>query len=697
MMTTGVRYVSENSGQSSYTFSISSSRSCGSVMGQIPGDSSRTQLVNTIIIQNDKEIQEIWDVARSISCDWVDNYIKTVNFNPFTVGMLQSKEVRFQGDQPIECWMDLQLGKWPEVSNINSIVKIGDPLSLLVYARDNEFQYDVAVKDCYAFAGPDYDDPNTPRLQLTDKEGCVIKDKLISQFYAAREEDDIGSVIVTYAFVHAFKFPDVMDVFMTCNVEICKGDCDQKCSAAVPRTTTEAPRRSGSTLFGEPIYTTKPTTVRIREPKPTSPPPPKPKCYPGSNDPGCPTTPRYAKELFPSNCIPGSNDPNCITNINIPIVTRKPPRCYPGSRNPHCQKKCYPNSKDPRCKPPAPPTVPPTTRFKCYTGSRDPRCPQPTTTSRPICYRGSRDPSCPPVCDNISKDPRCRKPDTSNEIIFECVPGSRDPRCPQIKTTSAPPVTQKDKCFPGSLNPECETATKDGRYGSILFPATITTTPSTTPVEVTKKFYPITVPFTVPTTTTRRPPPVTTTTQKPRGGAIFGLPSTTRRTPVKPKLKPKTTTTKSPGRGKQLNEPKSNPEPTGKAWEGESRYHAFHSFHFQRGDGRRSRVFGQRITPKTSKRSKRRIRSVTEISNPRPFVGKLPLKLSRSLHVVSPIDYSISSMEETIIPTSGSPSYVCLSFVSVSGFSLVFFLLIITLVIFLFLYIRQRKIRNFKQ
>lgn len=589
-MTTGARYVSENSGQSSYTFWISSSRSCGSLMGQVPGDASRTELSNTIIVQNDLTIQEIWDVARTISCDWVDNYVKTVNFNPFTVGMLQSQEVRFQGDQPIECWMDLQLGKWPDISDINSIVKIGDSLSLLVYARDNDFQYDVSVKDCYAFAGPDFDNPNTARLQLTDFDGCVIKDKLISQFYTAREVDGRGSIIVSYAFVNAFKFPDVMDVFMTCNVEICKGDCDSKCSATT--ITTAPPRRSGSTLFGEPIYTTKPT----------------PACFPGSTNPEC-----------------------------GPVVTTQPtiiiPKCYPGSNNPNC------------------PTPPPQKIGKELS-------PQITTTR---CFIGSNDPKCPPICDNDSIDPRCPKP-------------------PPPTTTVAPTTTKTD-CSLGSLNPNCETATKDGRFGSILFPATITTTPSTTTTELTTRFIPITVPFTKPSTVP--------TTKRRSGNAIFGEPINT--TPPAPKLKP-TTTTSSPPLGKQLNEPKSKPEPTGKEWEGESQYHAFHNFHFQKGDGRRSRIFGQRISAKT--RSRRTVQETFGVSHPRPLVEKMPLKLSRSLHVVSPIDYSVAEIDETIITANDSPSFICLSSISFIAVSAVFALLLIVLLIFICHRVQKSKLKN---
>ena len=610
-MTTDVRYVEENSGKTSYTLRISSS-GCGSNMGTVDGDDSRTELTNTIIIQNDKEIQEIWDVARRINCEWVDNYVKTVNFNPFTVGMLQAQEVRFQGDQPIECWMDLQLGKYPDISDINSIVKIGDPLSLLVFARDNDYQYDVAVKDCYAFAGPNYNDPRTPRLQLTDDDGCVLKDKLISPFYTAREDDGFGSTIVAYAHVNAFKFPDVMDVYMTCNVEICKGDCDSKCTGSFPTPTSTTPRRFGSTLFGEPIYTTKPTTI--------------------------PTTP---KPIEAPRCLPGSTDPSCNRGKQL----------FPGPTVPH----------------PTPPTTTP--RPKCFLGSKDPRCPKITTKAPKKCFPGSLDPSCPLICVIGSKDPRCEP--------FKCYPGSLDKRCPKPKPTTTPaPVTKKKECFPGSLNPDCQFTTKDGRYGSILFPATITTTPSTTTKQTTL--------FTVPITTP------STTTPKKSGGIIFSEPKTTKRpkpTIAPPRLKTKTTTTKSPGRGKQLfAEPKPNPEPSGGEWEGNPRFHAFHSYHYQRGDGRRSRIFGRRL----NRKNKRTIRSVTGEETPRPLLGKVPLQLSRSMHVATPFNYPVLKVEEKIFSDNTLDYNLCLSSIAVMSFSVAFIMMFVFTSVCSFLYLRQK-------
>jgi len=874
------RYVAPESGRSSFSFIIPSGE-CGSVMEQlengIPGSTggSRTMLTNTIIMQGDGTVQEIWDIARTIKCDWIDNFIKTVAFNPFSVSMLDSQEVRF-GGETIDCWMDLKLGRWPNVDNVDSIVKIGETLSLLVYARDNRNMYDVSIQDCYAYGGPNYDDFNTPRIQLTDSQGCILKEKLISPFYTAREQDSEGEVIVTYAFVQAFKFPDAMNVFMTCNVEVCKGDCDNRCGAI---STTEAPFRFGSTLFGEPVTTLRPTTPNPcppgskspkcqtkfptnpcpsgsqdpkcnidfgkalgpfvpptqqtiqprcfpgssdprcpkpttpapplcflgsrdprcpkpnttpappicfrgstdpRCPKPTTPAPPKcfpgstdprcpkpttpapPRCFPGSTDPRCPkpTTPRaplcFVGSLDPQcppSCFTGSLDPRCPK----PITTPAPPRCFRGSRDPRCPKpttpappKCFPGSKDPRCPKPKPTTPAPP---RCFPGSIDPRCPKPTTPARPICFRGSPDPRCPqpsitPVplrCFIGSPDPRCPRltpipnrncisgstkpecqmnmtqapePQPTTPAPPRCFPGSPDPRCPIITsiapfrcffgspdprcrtttTTPAPPI-----CFSGSKDPRCPQTTRPIRFGSTLFPATITTVRPTTPRITTPRptrprpttqrpqtkrpttRRPVTVPI-----TTLRPRPTTTS---PRGGFLVKSPFVT--LPPSPKLKP--TTTKSPNIGKQIGGvPQPKPEPTGKEWEGEAKYHAFHSFHYQRGDGRRNRRFGRTGRDIKDDYPHSRFPRSSQ-TNPRVLQQKVPVRLSRSLHVVAPGDLP---MPNDFMPYARKPAPIYADPLGTVCFEMMFFapavlaillLLILTSTATLALYMRNRE------
>ena len=43
---------------------------------------------NTIIVQYDPLVQEVWDQARKLRCTWYDYYEKSVTFRPFQVGTL---------------------------------------------------------------------------------------------------------------------------------------------------------------------------------------------------------------------------------------------------------------------------------------------------------------------------------------------------------------------------------------------------------------------------------------------------------------------------------------------------------------------------------------------------------------------------------------------------------------------------------
>jgi hypothetical protein len=99
-----------------------------------------TVISNIIIVQMDPDVQEIWDSARKINCEWTSALVtqKRVQFEPFEVQMLDYEEVRFAGDSAVECWMDLQVGKFPDSTAVTAAVRIGQPLSMLVYAKDDE-------------------------------------------------------------------------------------------------------------------------------------------------------------------------------------------------------------------------------------------------------------------------------------------------------------------------------------------------------------------------------------------------------------------------------------------------------------------------------------------------------------------------------------------------------------------------------
>lgn len=80
------------------------------------------------------------------------------------------------------------------------------------------------VKSCVASDGGGH------IIKLSDEYGCVLRPKMISRFLKARAPDEKATVI-TYAFFHAFKFPDALSVHIKCKVEICRHGCLDHCQA----------------------------------------------------------------------------------------------------------------------------------------------------------------------------------------------------------------------------------------------------------------------------------------------------------------------------------------------------------------------------------------------------------------------------------------------------------------------------------
>ena len=449
----------------------------------VEDDNSKSQMKtgfsNIIIIQMDEEVQEVWDSARKINCEWVNLIQKRVEFEPFEVEMLDFEEVKFEGDS-VDCWMDLQVGKYPDSEEIHSAVKIGEQLSMLVYAKDNEDMYDMHIKECYAYSSENYDNTETVKLQLTDERGCVMKNKLLDGFYTRREAaEDGGTNIVAYGYLSAFKFPDVLDVFTTCEVEICKGGCNDKCDdddeehdrtlsqfREDDETTTE-PYREGVELFGELISCDDPQTAKVdprcRQPKALD--DDEPDCENElTDDPRCPvdcvTDPLNAR--CPPDCLqftgldercPCSADPlhhNCPPDCDQQRGVDPRCPCQEDPLHPNCPADCTLYAGvDKRCpcsQLPTHPNCP--ANCELYTG-KDPRCPCEDDPYHPNCpadckLNAGRDPRCPcnkfPLHQNCldcnrfrGKDPRC--PCSEDPTHKNCPPdcdrfAGQDPRCP---------------------------------------------------------------------------------------------------------------------------------------------------------------------------------------------------------------------------------------------------------------------------
>ncbi|KAK2703392.1 cuticlin-4-like [Artemia franciscana] len=178
-----------------------------------------TFVENTIIIQYDPLVQEVWDQARRLRCTWYDYYEKSVTFRPFSVDMLNAVTANFLGDN-LQCWMQIQVGKGPWASEVSGIVKIGQTMTMVLAIKDDENKFDMLVRNCVA-----HDGVRAP-IQLVDQYGCVTRPKIMSRFQKVRNFGSSASV-VSYAYFQAFKFPDSMNVHFQCVIQVCRYNCPE--------------------------------------------------------------------------------------------------------------------------------------------------------------------------------------------------------------------------------------------------------------------------------------------------------------------------------------------------------------------------------------------------------------------------------------------------------------------------------------
>lgn len=183
---------------------------------------SGSYVENTIIVQYDPYVQEVWDQARKLRCTWYDFYEKAVTFRPFQVDMLHAVTANFLGDN-LQCWMQIQVGKGPWASEVSGIVKIGQTMTMVLAIKDDENKFDMLVRNCVA-----HDGKRAP-IHLVDQYGCVVRPKIMSRFQKIKNFGPSASV-VSFAYFQAFKFPDSMNVHFQCVIQVCRYNCPEpKC------------------------------------------------------------------------------------------------------------------------------------------------------------------------------------------------------------------------------------------------------------------------------------------------------------------------------------------------------------------------------------------------------------------------------------------------------------------------------------
>lgn len=174
---------------------------------------------NVLVIQKNELIQEDFDVARKVACDRHEAGEKTIIFKPFVVDMLEVVDVP-TALGGVQCWMDIQRGLYPQTQPLGSVIKIGETLSVLVFLRDQKKDYDLSVRDCWAFDNENYNAPSTGKLQLSDKQGCSRREKLFGSWRKTTDAGKTGATMVLFNNLQAFKFPDRAQVFLKCDVEV---------------------------------------------------------------------------------------------------------------------------------------------------------------------------------------------------------------------------------------------------------------------------------------------------------------------------------------------------------------------------------------------------------------------------------------------------------------------------------------------
>jgi hypothetical protein len=229
-------------GRTSAKFDVSIN-SCGTIgntenglYGYGADSGSGTFFENTIVVQYDPQVQEVWDQARKLRCTWHDQYEKSVTFRPFPVDMLDVVRADFAGDN-VGCWMQIQVGKGPWASEVSGLVKIGQTMTMVLAIKDDEQKFDMMVRNCMA-----HDGKRAP-IQLVDQKGCVTRPKLMSKFSKIKNFGASASVL-SYAHFQAFKFPDSMEVHFQCTIQICRYQCPDQCDA--PKAAAPAPDSYGS-------------------------------------------------------------------------------------------------------------------------------------------------------------------------------------------------------------------------------------------------------------------------------------------------------------------------------------------------------------------------------------------------------------------------------------------------------------------
>lgn len=89
---------------------------------------------NTITVQYNSLIEEEFDEHFKVTCEYGYDFWKTVTFPFLDVEVATGNPVVFTLSPP-ECYMEIRNGYGPSGTRVSGPVRVGDPLTLMIYMR----------------------------------------------------------------------------------------------------------------------------------------------------------------------------------------------------------------------------------------------------------------------------------------------------------------------------------------------------------------------------------------------------------------------------------------------------------------------------------------------------------------------------------------------------------------------------------
>ncbi|XP_068975414.1 uncharacterized protein [Bombus flavifrons] len=208
-------------GRDYYEFYIQLNR-CGTLGENTHHQDSRKNptknlMWNTVTVQYNPLIEEEFDEHFKVTCEYGYDFWKTVTFPFLDVEVATGNPVVFTL-QPPECYMEIRYGYGTTGTRVAGPVRVGDPLTLIIYMRSKYDGFDIVVNDCYAHNG------GNKRIQLIDQYGCPVDDKLISRFRGSWSESGLFETQV-FAYMKTFRFTGSPALYIECDVRMCHGRC----------------------------------------------------------------------------------------------------------------------------------------------------------------------------------------------------------------------------------------------------------------------------------------------------------------------------------------------------------------------------------------------------------------------------------------------------------------------------------------